>query len=125
VAVLREDPGAAGLVTANGGLISKHAFGVYSTDPPAGGFRHDRPQALVDTAPHRDVAPDHAGPVTVEAYTVMHSRDNEPERALVAALTEDGHRTWATSTDADLMALLVAEEGCGRPADVRDGVLRL
>ena len=125
VGVLREDPGTAGLVTANGGLISKHAFGVYSTDPPAGGFRHDRPQALVDTAPHRDVAADHAGAATIEAYTVMHSRDNEPEQALVAALTDEGQRTWATSTDPDLMALLVAEEGCGRPAEVRDGVLQL
>jgi acetyl-CoA C-acetyltransferase len=125
VDVLRNDPGSLGLVTANGGLISKHAFGLYSTEPPASGFRHDSPQALVDTAPHRDVVTDHTGLVTVEAYTVMHSRDNEPERALVAALTEDGHRTWATSDDADVMALLVAEEGCGHPGEVTEGTIVL
>lgn len=125
VGVLRDDAGSLGLVTANGGLISKHAFGVYSTEPPAEGFRHDSPQALVDTAPHRDVVGDHAGPATIEAYTVVHNRDNEAERALVALLTDDGHRTWATSDDADLMALLVAEEGCGRAAEVRDGLVVL
>jgi acetyl-CoA C-acetyltransferase len=125
VSVLRDDAGSIGFVTANGGLISKHAFGVYSTEPPTDGFRHDSPQALVDTAPHRDVVTDHDGPATIEAYTVMHSRDNEPERSLVSLLTEDGHRTWATTDDHDLMALLVAEEGCGRSADVRDGGLAL
>lgn len=125
VDVLRDEPGSIGFVTANGGLISKHAFGVYSTEPPTGGFLHDSPQAMVDTAPHRDVVADHEGPATVEAYTVMHSRDNEPEQALVAALNADGHRTWATSADVDLMALLVAEEGCGRAAEVRDGAVQL
>src|SRR5690606_11657297 len=37
--VLRDDPGALGLVTANGGYVTKHALGLYSTEPPAGGFR--------------------------------------------------------------------------------------
>src|SRR5690606_29330895 len=55
VGVLREDPGAIGFVTANGGLISKHAFGLYSTTPPAGGFHHDAPQAAVDAVPGREV----------------------------------------------------------------------
>src|SRR6476469_1976065 len=41
VGVLRDDPDAVGLVTANGGNIQKHAFGVYSGRPPADGFRHE------------------------------------------------------------------------------------
>ncbi|MGY6500832.1 MAG: acetyl-CoA acetyltransferase [Acidimicrobiales bacterium] len=123
--VLREDPGSIGLCTANGGLISKHAFGVYSTDPPAAGFRHDAPQSEVDAAPGRDVADGYEGPATVETYTVMHGRDGTPETAMAACLTPDGRRAWATSTDSDLMALLVAEEGAGRTGSVADGVLRL
>lgn len=123
--VLRDDAGSLGLVTANGGLISKHAFGLYSTEPATSGFRHDAPQAEVDTAPHRDVDTDPDGAVTVEAYTVMHGRDNAPERALVAALTADGHRTWATSDDAEVMALLVSEEGCGHAGEVTDGTIVL
>lgn len=125
VRVLRDDPGSIGFCTANGGLISKHSFGVYSTEPPAGGFRHESPQDEVDAAPHREVAPDHEGPVIVEAYTVMHGRDGAPEVALAACLVPDGRRTWARSSDADLMNRFVAEEACGLPAEVRGGDLRL
>ena len=32
--VLRDDPGALALVTANGGMLTKHALGIYSTTPP-------------------------------------------------------------------------------------------
>ena len=32
--LLREAPGERGLITANGGHLTKHAFGVYSTEPP-------------------------------------------------------------------------------------------
>jgi acetyl-CoA C-acetyltransferase len=49
--VLRADPGTLGLVTANGGFITKHAFGVYGTEPPVEGFRHAEPQAEVDALP--------------------------------------------------------------------------
>ncbi len=113
VDTLRADPGTIGLCTANGGLISKHSFGVYSTEPPTGGFRHESPQAEVDLEPHRDVVTGHAGPVTVEAYTVMHGRDGSPATLMAATLTPDGNRAWATSDDGDLMASAVAEELCG------------
>lgn len=120
VDTLRADSGSIGLCTANGGLVSKHSFGVYSTEPPAEGFRHEVPQAEVDLEPHRDVTTDHTGPVTVEAYTVMHGRDNEPETALIACLTTDGLRCWATSTDASTMAHLLATDACGLTATCDD-----
>ena len=74
---LRQQPGERGLVWANGGYVTKHAFGVYGTEPPADGFRHDDPQAEIDALPRRELAfaEDAAGPATVEAYTVMHGRD--------------------------------------------------
>ena len=38
---LRDAPGRLrACVSANGGYVTKHAFGVYSTTPPAGGFQH-------------------------------------------------------------------------------------
>jgi acetyl-CoA C-acetyltransferase len=37
VEVVRADPGSIGLCSANGGLVSKHAFGLYSTEPPSTG----------------------------------------------------------------------------------------
>ena len=45
---LRDDAGALGLVTANGGYVTKHAFGVYSTRPPP-----RRPALRVDVATGR------------------------------------------------------------------------
>lgn len=125
VGVLRDDADAWGFVTANGGLISKHAFGVYSAEPPAAGFRHERPQAEVDAVPGREAVVDHDGPVVVEAYTVVHGRDGTPATAFAACLLPDGRRTWAASTDDESMALLVAEEGCGRVGHVADGTLTL
>ena len=53
---LREQPGENGLVWANGGYATKHAFGVYGTEPPAGGFRHAYPQDEIDALPRRELA---------------------------------------------------------------------
>ncbi len=97
---LRERPGEFGLVWANGGYATKHAFGVYSTTPTAA-FRHDKPQAAIDALPRRDLAlpADAAGAATIEAYTVMFARDGSPEQAIAACLLADGRRAWGMSTD--------------------------
>ena len=68
----------------------------------------------------------YAGPVTVEAYTVMHGRDGGREVALAACLLPDGRRAWCSTRDADTMATLIDEECCGRPAQrAASGSLRL
>ena len=113
--VLRERPGDVGLVTSNGGFITKHAFGVYSTTPPAHGFRHDEPQASVDTTPTREVAETYAGPVEIESYTVMYGTKG-PTVGLAACRLADGRRTWGNTDDEDVLAAMTAEEFCGRPA---------
>ncbi|MGZ4758878.1 MAG: acetyl-CoA acetyltransferase [Acidimicrobiales bacterium] len=114
--ILRDDPEALGLCTANGGYTTKHAFGVYGARPPAAGFRHDDLQAQVDATPRREEAGDHTGDVTVESYTVMHDREGRPETALFALLTPAGARGWGSSTDADTMAEVLATSAVGRPA---------
>jgi acetyl-CoA C-acetyltransferase len=117
VDVLRAHPGDLGLVSANGGLASKEAFGIYGTNPPAEGFRLGRPQAEVDDRPGRALSTDHDGPVTVETYTVMHGRDGRPELAIAATLTPEGERAWATTDDATVLAtLLDGDEHVGDPA---------
>ncbi len=112
---LRRQPGEKGLVWANGGYATKHAFGVYGTEPPAGGFRHDDPQDEIDALPRRDLAvgDDAAGPATIEAYTVMHGRDGAPEQAIATCLLDDGRRAWGLSSDPDLMGALLAGEWVG------------
>jgi len=113
--VLRHDPGSTGLVTANGGYLTKHAMGIYSTTPPAAGvFRHADCQAEVDASPRCEAAEGHVGDGMLEAYTVTHDRDGAPEVALAAIRVDGDRRTWGRSTDQDLLAELLASEGVGR-----------
>lgn len=118
VGVLRSDPGSRGLITANGGNVDKHAFGVYSTEPPANGFRYDNPQDLVDGEPARDSVVDHDGPATIESWSASYDRDPDPTKAHIAALTPDGARTWALTSDPEVMALLTSEDVTGRPVEI-------
>ncbi len=125
---LREQPDEHGLVWANGGYATKHAFGVYATTPPATPFRHEKPQDEIDRLPRRDLAlpADAAGPATIEAYTVMFSRDGEPEQPLAACLLADGRRAWGSSTDADTAAAMSDGEWVGTAVTLTpDGTLHL
>lgn len=123
--VLRADPGSHGLVTGNGGYLTKHAMGIYATEPPSGGYRWESCQAEVDALPRRDDVTTHEGPVTIETYVVMHTRDGSPERAFAALRTAEGRRTWGTCDDPTIMASMIEEEWCGREATVdADGVVR-
>jgi acetyl-CoA C-acetyltransferase len=123
---LRDDAGSIGLITANGGFLTKHAFGIYSSRPPAAPFRHADVQAQVDALPRREHADDAEGPATVETSTVMHDRDGAPERAIAAVLLPDGRRAWANSTDPTVLEALTTVETAGHPAHLdADGDLTL
>jgi acetyl-CoA C-acetyltransferase len=118
---LRQRPGEHGLVWANGGYVTKHAFGVYGTEPPPDGLRtDDAVQRGIDALPRRGLAvgEDAAGPATVEAYTVMHHREGRPETALAACRRADGRRAWARSGDEATAAALCAGEWVGRPVTI-------
>lgn len=122
---LRDHTGDVGLVTANGGYTTKHAVGLYSTEPPSGGFVTDDVQAEIDRVPPTRVDEHHAGAVTIEAYTVMHDRQG-PTAALAALRTPSQARTWGSSVDADTMTTLMASEGIGRSGELdTDGMFHL
>lgn len=112
---LRGDPGSLGLVTALGWYATKHAVGLYSTDPPARGFRWESVQEAVDALPSRRATTCGQGEASIETYTVLHERGGRPERAPVTALLEDGTRALAVVSDPDAMVSLMETEGCGRP----------
>ena len=113
---LRDGIGTTGLVWANGGYTTKHAFGVYSSQPPSSEFRYDYPQEQIDALPSRTLAPpdDAAGEATVEAYSVMHDRDGRPERSIVSCLLADGRRAWVDTTDTDVGRDMCDNEWVGR-----------
>ncbi len=115
--VLREDAGSLGLVTANGGYLTKHSLGLYSTEPANHPFISRDVQEAVDRVVPTPGDEAFTGRGTIEGYTVMH--DNEgPQRALAAVRTPAGARTWANSTQAEVMTELLTVEGVGRGCTV-------
>jgi len=118
--VLRGDPGARGLCTANGGYLTKHSFGVYSTEPPAQPYQYADLQAEADAVPRREAVVEARGPVTVESYTVMY-QDGEPALGHAACLLPDGRRTWANVPDREAALEMTRQEFCGRPGVLEDG----
>jgi len=112
--VLRADHDAKGLVTANGGYLTKHAFCVYAAEPPPRPFRHEDLQEKVDREPWRDVELGYGGPVEVESYTVMYGAEG-PDVGHIAARLPNGHRAWANTRDKDVLRAMTREEFCGRP----------
>jgi acetyl-CoA C-acetyltransferase len=119
VDVLRADAGSIGLVTANGGFITKHAFGVYSTEPPAQPFRHAEPQAEVDALPRRALCEEPDGDLAIESWTVMHDREGAPETGILVGLLDDGRRAWGTSTEPGTVKGMATDDLTGRRATIR------
>lgn len=114
--VLRAEPGAIGLCTANGGYTTEHAVVIMSTEPPrAGAYRHAEPQAEVDALPRVELDDAWVGPVTVESATVPHDREG-PTHVLLAARTPGGQRTWCSSTDPALVEAAETTELVGHAA---------
>ena len=114
VELLRAAPGTNGLVTANGGLLTKHALCIYSKEAPERPFAWASLQDEVDAMPRREVAAEHDGEATIESYVVMYDVDAKPSVAHTTCLLDDGRRTWANVTDGDAVTAMMREEFCGR-----------
>jgi len=116
--LLRGKPGARGLITANGGYLTKHSFCVYSAIPPAQPFRWEDVQAAVDREPTRTALDEWEGIGTVESWTTPFTRDGLPEKAFLAVRTPDGSRTWALIADPEEAAATVADDIAGAAVTV-------
>jgi acetyl-CoA C-acetyltransferase len=97
---LASAPGTVGLITANGGYLTKHSFGVYGTLPPAGEFRWEDVQPAVDAEPTRVAEEEWSGVGTVETWTTPFTRDGAPDKAFLAVRTPSDTRALAVITDA-------------------------
>ena len=115
--ILRARPGERGLVTANGGFLTKHAFGVYSTEPPAKPFQHEDCQAQIDALPTRSVDTTFTGDATIESCVVMFGADG-PANAWTTLLTPAGDRTIGVTREASIMQAMTEEEFVGRAARI-------
>lgn len=124
---LRSDPGSFGLVTANGGYLTKHAAGIYSTEPTTGPWRREDPsiyQPGIDASPRPPVIEIADGPAVIETWTVTFGRQNTPERGLVIGRLGDGSDPMAprflagTPDDPDLLTTMTMENFIGRSGTV-------
>jgi len=111
--LVKQRPGSVGLITANGGYLTKHSFGIYSAAPPTTGFRWQDVQTEVDCEPSRTAVIEWDGVATVEAWTTPFDRSGHPERVFLAARTPGGARTLAVIDDPDAAAASVGEDIAG------------
>jgi acetyl-CoA C-acetyltransferase len=125
-AQLIANPGRRGLITANGGFLTKHSFGVYGTAPPTHEFRWEDVQSAVDREPTRNSVVEWEGVGTVETWTTPFTRDGEPEKAFLAVRTPDDSRTLAVIKDSSDAAATVREDIAGTKVRVHaDGTATL
>lgn len=102
---LREEPDQYGLSSSLGWYATKHALGVYSATPPVRRFAHLKP--AFDRPPGRPVRTELTGSAVVEALTVPHGRDGEPEAVVLSVLTDAGERVLLRREEpAEVAALL-------------------
>lgn len=126
---MRRQPGAFGLVTANGWYLTKHAFGIYSTTPTHGAWARVNPktyQKEIDAMDHPEISAEPAGAATIETYTVVHARDRM-RTGIVIGRDAQGRRFVAnTPEDEATLRDLQGREGVGRGGMVEsyDGGLR-
>jgi acetyl-CoA C-acetyltransferase len=124
--VLRSDPGSLGLISGVGMHMTKHAFALWSTEPPA-----SEPSTSIRGGPTPDTVPitnSYRGPATVATYSVVHGRDGAAQWGLVVADLPDGTRTYGRVEDPDLLVEAEEREWVGATIHLvagEDGVNRV
>lgn len=121
VDTLRESDGSLGIVTGNGGFLTKHSFGLYGARPPGREFH--RNDGAADTAailetPHPKLEENPTGRGTIEGYTVPYGRDGTPERVLALVRLDEHRRTLLNSWDPAVATAFTAGEWYGREVEV-------
>ncbi|MCK0174076.1 acetyl-CoA acetyltransferase [Mycolicibacterium sp. F2034L] len=120
------NPGQRGLITANGGYLTKHSVGVYGTEPPQHEFRWEDVQSEVDSEPARAVEVQWTGQGTVESWTIPVDRDGAAEKVFLAVRTPEDTRALAVITDIAQAADVVDRDIAGARVDVHsDGTATL
>jgi acetyl-CoA C-acetyltransferase len=121
VAAIRADGGGTALVSSVSGFVHKQGFGIWSTTPPADGFRAAdltaRAEAEVATTPSVDGV---AGPATIVGCTAVADGQGVPHHGLAIVDLADGRRSLVTLPDPAVAAAMVDEEWIGRAVQVAE-----
>jgi acetyl-CoA C-acetyltransferase len=119
---LRSTPNMYGMVTANGGWLSKHAVGIYSTTPFNGTWCRENPtigQQIISSMKSPELSEKPEGNAVIETYTVYFDR-NGPKRGIVIGRLVDNNKRFIanTPTDPSLLNSMIIEEGLDRKGTV-------
>lgn len=120
----RRDPEAIGLCTGIGWYMTKHAVGLYSGRPPAGGWRHPDTSAdaeRIAASAVEAVGAEAEGTGEVVAMTVIHDRDRGPISAPAVVRLAGGRQTIALHGSDDLPGDLSGRSLVGEKVTVRPG----
>lgn len=122
LAMLRARPSSFGLITANGGYLSKHATGIYSATPTQGPWRREAPasyQAEIDSLESPIFTETPSGSATVETYTVCFNKGVAERGIVIGRLAGNGQRFVAnTPNDAATLQSMVEQEYLGKAGQV-------
>jgi len=112
---LRENPKAFGLVGANGGIMHKHAVGIYSCQPGWTVCDSSLMQAKLDSQPIAQLAQYPEGDATIESYTVQFGRGKPMYAVIIGRLNETGERFIANNfeRDAEMLQALMSKNCAG------------
>lgn len=120
--LLRAQPEQFGLITANGGRLSKHATGIYSATPLEGTWQAEsttKIQAQIDGMPSPEFIEIAHGPAKIETYTVCFDKTAPVRGIVIGRLLETDQRFIANSCeDAETLSQMMADDFLGRAGNV-------
>ena len=112
-----------GLISSVSGMMTKQAYGLWSTQKP------QQPFAFIDVSDTVEAAStvlpmleNYHGTATIAAYTVLYNGD-APSRAIVIADTPAGERVVVYSEEKSVMDCMLGDEMCGQRIAVEDNRL--
>ena len=119
VETLRKDAGSFGMVYGNGGWMSKHAVGIYSTTPTQGEWKAQNStsfQAIADASPKMEMEQSPYGEAILESYTVHYFKGFPVKAIIVGRLKTTNKRFYATTpmSDTETVQKLAKGDSLGR-----------
>lgn len=118
---LRARPGARGLVTANGGILSSQSMGIWSTAPAPWRPGRDRELAAeVSSWSSPQVTDSPSGEARIATYTVVHDRDGARRGIVVGRTRSDERFVAAAADEPDMWAVLDSDQPIGTCVHVSD-----
>jgi len=100
IETLRADPGSYGMAYGNGGWMSKHSAGIYSTTPPENGWQacdSSSLQAVVNADPQPEIDYEPEGEAVLEAYTVNYFQGKPLNSVVIGRLKHNQKRFYASN----------------------------